>query len=55
MLKLYMLEKVQQKDSKAVTSIGKGTPVRVTGESGDWYKVEVSDGKGYVMKQFLSK
>lgn len=43
------------KDSKAVTSIGKGTPVRVTGESGDWYKVEVSDGKGYVMKQFLSK
>lgn len=43
------------KDSKSVTSIGKGTPVRVTGESGDWYKVEVSDGKGYVMKQFLSK
>ena len=43
------------KASKAVTSIGKGTPVRVTGESGDWYKVEVSDGKGYVMKQFLSK
>lgn len=43
------------KNSKAVTSIGKGTPVRVTGESGDWYKVEVSDGKGYVMKQFLSK
>lgn len=43
------------KDSKAITSIGKGTPVRVTGESGDWYKVEVSDGKGYVMKQFLSK
>ena len=43
------------KDSKAVTSIGKGTPVRVTGESGDWYKVEVSDGKGYVMKQFFSK
>lgn len=43
------------KDSKAVTSIGKGTPVRVTGESGYWYKVEVSDGKGYVMKQFLSK
>lgn len=43
------------KDSKAVTSIGKGTHVRVTGESGDWYKVEVSDGKGYVMKQFLSK
>lgn len=43
------------KDSKAVTSIGKDTPVRVTGESGDWYKVEVSDGKGYVMKQFLSK
>ncbi len=43
------------KDSKAITSIGRGTPVRVTGESGDWYKVEVSDGKGYVMKQFLSK
>lgn len=43
------------KDSKAITSIGKGTTVRVTGESGDWYKVEVSDGKGYVMKQFLSK
>lgn len=49
------VRKSATKDSKAITSIGKGTPVRVTGELGDWYKVEVSDGKGYVMKQFLSK
>ena len=53
-VQMYVKESAT-KDSKAVTSIGKGTPVRVTGESGDWYKVEVSDGKGYVMKQFLSK
>ena len=41
--------------SDVVASIGLNTPVRVTGESGDWYKVEVSDGKGYIMKKYLSK
>ena len=41
--------------SDVVASVGLNTPVRVTGESGDWYKVEVSDGKGYIMKKYLSK
>ena len=41
-------------DSNVVTSVGLNTPVRVTGEKGDWYKVEVSDGKGYMMKKYLS-
>lgn len=42
-------------NSDVAASVGLNTPVRVTGESGDWYKVEVSDGKGYIMKQYLSK
>ncbi len=42
-------------ESDVVASIGLNTPVRVTGESGDWYKVEVSDGKGYIMKRYLSQ
>ncbi len=42
------------KTSKAVTSVGRGTPITVIGKSGDWYKVEVSDGKGYIMGSFLS-
>ena len=41
--------------SDVVASVGINTPVRVTGESGDWYKVEVSDGKGYIMKKYLSQ
>lgn len=41
--------------SDVVASVGRNNPVRVTGESGDWYKVEVSDGKGYIMKKYLSK
>ncbi len=40
--------------SSIVASVGLNTPVRVTGEEGDWYKAEVSDGKGYIMKKYLS-
>ena len=42
-------------ESNVVASVGLNTPVRVTGEEGDWYKVEVSDGKGYIMKRYLSQ
>ena len=42
-------------ESNAVASVGINTPVTVKGEEGDWYKVEVSDGSGYMMKKFLSK
>lgn len=41
--------------SKIVTSVGKDTPVTVKGKEGDWYKIEVSDGKGYIKAEFLSK
>lgn len=41
--------------SDKVTSIGKNVPVRVTGKEGEWYKVEVSDGKGYILSTYLSK
>lgn len=41
--------------SKIVTSVGKNTPVTVKGKEGDWYKIEVSDGKGYIKAEFLSK
>lgn len=40
--------------SKIVTSVGINCPVRVTAKEGDWYKVEVSDGKGYIKTEFLS-
>ncbi len=36
-------------------SADKNTSVKVTGESGDWYKVEVNGVKGYIMKKYLSK
>ena len=41
--------------SSIVTSIGSGVPVTVKGKTGDWYQIEVSDGKGYVKAEFLSK
>ena len=42
-------------DSQAVASVGLNTPVTVNGEEGDWYKVYVTDGTGYMMKQYLSE
>ena len=42
-------------DSEAVASVGLNTPVTVNGEEGDWYKVYVTDGTGYMMKQYLSE
>lgn len=42
-------------DTERVTSVGINTPVTVKGEEGDWYKVEVSDGSGYMKKEYLSK
>ena len=40
--------------SDIVASVGRNTPVTVKGEEGDWYKVSVTDGDGYMMKQYLS-
>lgn len=40
--------------SDIVASVGRNTPVTVNGERGDWYKVSVTDGDGYMMKQYLS-
>ena len=42
-------------ESEAVASVGLNTPVTVNGEEGDWYKVYVTDGSGYMMKQYLSE
>lgn len=42
-------------ETERVTSVGINTPVTVRGEEGEWYKVEVSDGSGYMKKEFLSK
>ena len=41
--------------SDIVASVGLNTPVTVNGEDGDWYKVYVTDGSGYMMKKYLSK
>ena len=41
-------------DSGKVTSVGKNCPVTVVSKDGDWYKVEVSDGKGYMKASLLS-
>lgn len=41
-------------ESEAVASVGLNTPVTVNGEEGEWYKVYVTDGSGYMMKQYLS-
>ncbi len=40
--------------SDIVASVGLNTPVTVRGEEGDWYRVSVTDGDGYMMKQYLS-
>ena len=40
--------------SDIVASVGLNTPVTVRGEEGDWYRVYVTDGDGYMMKQYLS-
>lgn len=42
-------------ESDAVASVGLNTPVTVNGEEGDWYKVNVTDGSGYMMKKYLSE
>ena len=41
--------------SNIVASIGLNTPVTVNGEEGEWYKVNVTDGSGYMMKKYLSE
>ena len=41
--------------SDTVASVGLNTPVTVNGEEGDWYKVNVTDGSGYMMKKYLSE
>ena len=42
-------------ESEAVASVGLNTPVTVKGEEGDWYRVYVTDGTGYMMKKYLSE
>lgn len=42
-------------ESNAVASVGLNTPVTVNGEEGEWYKVHVTDGSGYMMKKYLSE
>ena len=42
-------------ESSAVASVGLNTPVTVNGEEGEWYKVHVTDGSGYMMKKYLSE
>lgn len=42
-------------ESEAVASVGLNTPVTVRGEEGDWYRVYVTDGTGYMMKKYLSE
>ena len=42
-------------NSEINDSAEKNASVKVTGESGDWYKVEVNGVKGYIMKKYLSK
>lgn len=37
-----------------ITSLIKNTDVTVTGESGDWYKVEFNNHSGYIYKSLLS-
>ena len=40
-------------ESSAVASVGLNTPVTVNGEEGEWYKVHVTDGSGYMMKKYF--
>lgn len=42
-------------ESDIVASVGLNTPVTVNGEEGEWYKVNVTDGSGYMMKKYLSE
>lgn len=49
------IRKESNTNSSIVTSAGKNVPVRVTAKEGDWYKVETSDGNGYIKGEFLSK
>lgn len=42
-------------ESDVVASVGLNTPVTVKGEEGEWYKVSVTDGDGYMMKKYLSE
>lgn len=41
-------------DGDVVTTLIKNTDVTVTGESGDWYKIEFNGQKGYIRKDLLS-
>lgn len=40
--------------SDVITSVGKNDEINVTGESGDWYSIEINGNKGYVKKDYLS-
>lgn len=40
--------------SSIVTTLIKDTDVKVTGENGDWYKIEYSSYSGYMYKELLS-
>lgn len=40
--------------SDVVTTLTQNTQVKVVGEEGDWYKVEVSGKSGYILKTLLS-
>lgn len=51
---VYIRAKIST-ESDIVASVGLNTPVTVNGEEGDWYKVNVTDGSGYMMKKYLSE
>ena len=38
-----------------VMVVEQNTALKVVGESGDWYEVETSEGRGYVLKELLSE
>ena len=41
------------KTYSVIGSLGKGTPVTILGEEGDWYKIQYGSGEGYVSKQYI--
>jgi len=46
----------QGSDAKVIGQLEKGSRVRILEEAGEWYKVELEDGKtGYASRQFLKK
>lgn len=49
------IRKESNTNSSIVASVGRNVPITVTAKEGDWYKVETSDGKGYIKGEFLSK